>query len=346
MKAFYLFSRRTAALAAVCACLVASAVTYSSAAEIPARAVVVAVNSSDQYFTANLAPGAVEKGSQLRLTAQPNVKLYYTTDGTRPTQRSSVYSTPITIKRAVIITVVAEFRGTMLEPVSYTFTIQDPLANLTPASTPAPTPGPTPGPASQPIPDGWPKWRDGVWSVRYITGYADGTFRPEQPATRYEVVDALIRLVHLGGTENAVCDLTDVPTALAPNIARLQALGIISGMGDGTFQGKKSLTRAEFCKIMCVTMQLPTDPYAGIIFTDTVGHWGTPYVGALTKGGYLTGYPDGSFQPDKPITRAEMVAIINRVVDRRDVPGTGITYSDVRPGHWAYADIQNACLGL
>jgi uncharacterized repeat protein (TIGR01451 family) len=85
------------------------------------------------------------------------------------------------------------------------------------------------------------------------------------------------------------------------------------------------------------------------IFSDVEhGHWSTPYIHAAAEAGWILGYPDGTFRPDQPIIRAEVVTLINRVLDRTlapaDVPWGVNPYNDLVSSHWAYGDLIEASI--
>lgn len=285
----------------------------------------ISVPKTANLMTLNLAAGTVPKGSQLTLTATDdkaakNVTFHYTTDGSTPNRKSAQFTDPIVIDKNMTVKIIAikgSARGTVE---SYTFTVSDEAAR----------PGSLSPEAS---------------ATRYLVGYDDGTFRPDQPATRYEVVEALKYLLVLGDGSTA-SPLSDVLSAHSVSVSRLVEAGIINGYEDGTFQGDGSLTRVQICKILCVVLGLESDPQYSQTFSDVAGHWGIGFIGALAKEGYLKGYDDGSFRPDRPVTRAELAALLNRVAGRKDVAGGAVEYSDVPSDFWAYDDIHNACLDI
>ena len=64
-------------------------------------------------------------------------------------------------------------------------------------------------------------------------------------------------------------------------------------------------------------------------------------IGSAQAAGIVSGYPDGSFKPDQEVSRAEMVAMINRAF-AYEGSGGDRTFTDLTPDHWAYQDIQKA----
>jgi hypothetical protein len=182
----------------------------------------------------------------------------------------------------------------------------------------------------------------------YINGYADGFFRPEQTTTRAELAAMLWRILQSQG-EKAVSQSTttysDVPNSHWAHeaIEGLHAKGIMLGVGEGQFQPDRYLTRAEFAVLAVRWKQLK--PGETHIFKDIVGHWAENEIKALSNSGIAAGYDGGLFRPNSGVTRAEMVKMINRLMNRG--PLTGIdqpSWKDVSVSHWAFGDIEEASL--
>lgn len=273
----------------------------------------------------NLPSGEVQPGSRLTLKAKNSrITIYYTTDGTDPTQRSSIYRSPIPISGDMTVKIAAAQNNVLGSVVTYTYTqVPSPVVN----TPPAPKLG---------------TLRFDAPSVRYLKGYADGTFRPDQPATRYEVVDALSRLVVLD-TGDSSHPFTDVESSRAQTVARMVRAGLINGMTPDTFQGEEPMTRCQLCKVLTLVLELEPGS-AQTDFPDVQSHWAAPYIAALTQAGYIKGYLDGSFRPDRPVTRAELAVLLNRVAGRENVPAGSYVYQDLPLDFWGYQDIQNAAL--
>ena len=89
---------------------------------------------------------------------------------------------------------------------------------------------------------------------------------------------------------------------------------------------------------LCLGFQLwlPTVTAAGM--SDTTGHWAEVHIDKWISDGLITGYPDGSFKPDNSITRAELVALVNRAFD---IPNQNLTssFSDIKASDWFYSDV-------
>jgi hypothetical protein len=81
----------------------------------------------------------------------------------------------------------------------------------------------------------------------------------------------------------------------------------------------------------------------GETFTDTKGHWASGAIESLAAAGLLKGYPDGSYKPDRPITRAEAVVLFNRLLGIAPLSGDiAPSWPDVPSTHWAFRDIEAA----
>ncbi|NLY21494.1 MAG: hypothetical protein GXZ08_09460 [Tissierellia bacterium] len=111
----------------------------------------------------------------------------------------------------------------------------------------------------------------------------------------------------------------------------------IKGYPDGTFKPADNVTRAEASAMF--TRVLTDDPrgyYNG--FTDVKDKdWHNIYVSYLSDRGFIDGYPDGTFRPNVPMTRAEFAAIASRI---KNLSGGYTKFKDVNPNHWAKEYIE------
>ena len=132
---------------------------------------------------------------------------------------------------------------------------------------------------------------------------------------------------------------------------KLSKKDIIKGYPDGTFKPNKSITRAEFAVIASKYIKDPkaTDE----TFSDVpMNHWAKDAIVKVKAEGLISGYPDGTFKPDAPITRAEAVSIVNRMFDRvadgefvREHRFEIKSFKDLVENHWAYYKIFEATNG-
>lgn len=155
--------------------------------------------------------------------------------------------------------------------------------------------------------------------IAYVSGYPDGTVRPNASVTRAETATMLYRLLtdaRREEIETAVIPFHDVTLTswYAQAVAAMANGGYITGYEDGTFGGNKPITRAEFVAMLVRFIGLEE---AQCSFTDVSRtHWAYEHIATATAAEWIGGYPDGSFGPSRSITRAEAMTIINRVLDR------------------------------
>ncbi len=109
-----------------------------------------------------------------------------------------------------------------------------------------------------------------------------------------------------------------------------------SGYPDGTFGPNKTITRAELATVFARVLNLDTTTMGSKRFSDMNGHWAAAAVSQIADYGIIKGYPDGTFQPNKPMKRAEIAAIINNYwhVTGFVPDGTAAPIADIK-GHWA-----------
>ncbi len=153
----------------------------------------------------------------------------------------------------------------------------------------------------------------------YIIGYPDGTVQPGGSITRAEVATIFFRmLTDSSRTEfwSQTNSFSDVPSTAWFNnaVSTLTKAGIIAGYEDGTFQPNATITRAEFATIAVRFFEASYD--GKDFFTDIDGHWAQQYINDAANAGLVNGYEDGTFGPNKAITRAEAMTLVNRALDR------------------------------
>ena len=178
----------------------------------------------------------------------------------------------------------------------------------------------------------------------YISGYETGTFRPNAHISRAETASLFYAL--LKSKDHPAQSLKDTRGKWYTSaVETLAGLGIISGYTDGTFKPDRAITRAEFVAIAAKFSALES---GSLPFRDVPAtHWAAPYIASAVKKGWVSGYENGTFKPDKRITRAEAVVIVNRMLGR--TPDARIktlanvkNFYDLYTSHWAYGEIEEA----
>lgn len=171
----------------------------------------------------------------------------------------------------------------------------------------------------------------------YMSLESGKKFRPDDNATRYEVLDAMDALFE-SFADDADIAFTDVDKAHADVVAKFVGAKLLDGYEDKTFRGKANITRAELSKLIVLALGMETSKKDVLPFKDvSLTHWAYTYIAALTKAGYLKGDTDGRFRPDDPITRAEVITLLNRVAGIKN--SKGVEIKDVAATHWAYGYI-------
>ncbi|MFZ5813789.1 MAG: S-layer homology domain-containing protein, partial [Bacillota bacterium] len=120
--------------------------------------------------------------------------------------------------------------------------------------------------------------------------------------------------------------------------------GIVAGYPDGTFQPTKSVTRAEFAKLFVLTMGAAPQANKGLAFFTT-GHWAANqgYLQAAVSLGTLAGFPDGTFKPNDPVTRAQGVKIaISGLPGASGSPEPAGLYHDIAANAWYRSHVAAA----
>lgn len=178
----------------------------------------------------------------------------------------------------------------------------------------------------------------------YMVGYEDGTFRPERSISRAEVAAILARTIAVDASVEDGIRFPDVSGGHWANdyIARASAAGLISGYPEGDFRPEGKITRAELAVIVFNYLGLEEGNASS--FSDVAEfHWASGIIAAVQESGLMSGYPDGTFQPARELTRAEAVTVFNRLLNRGPLYGmSGPSWSDVPVSHWAYHDIEEA----
>lgn len=188
----------------------------------------------------------------------------------------------------------------------------------------------------------------------YVMGYPDGTVRPNGSITRAEVSAILFRLLsdetrdEYFTTESS---FTDVKAGAWYNnsIATLEKAGVIVDTAKGgAFRPNEAITRAELAVMLAQFSD--AKPVKSVKFSDvSAEHWAYEAIAIAAKMGWIEGYPDGTFRPDATITRAEMMTLVNRALER--VPSDEdhllskrvmLTFPDCKSGDWFYIAVQEA----
>ncbi|WP_192868201.1 S-layer homology domain-containing protein [Calderihabitans maritimus] len=156
-----------------------------------------------------------------------------------------------------------------------------------------------------------------------VSGYPDGSFRPEKNTTRAEFTKMLVAALDLEARDGAILSFADeVPDWARSYVATAVEKGLVAGYEDHTFRADAYITRAEIAAVLVRSMKYKEGISSGAVkavvsFSDEsdIPDWAKESVHAAVRYGIVTGYPDGSFGPFRNATRAETAAMIRRFLE-------------------------------
>lgn len=188
----------------------------------------------------------------------------------------------------------------------------------------------------------------------YLVGFADNTVRPNDTISRAEVAQILYRLMTVDAhmaydtEKNAYTDVTADAWYNIP-VSTLTAMGILKGRASDTFDPAAPISRAEFAAIMA---RFHGGKFEGENpFADTADCWAKEDIGLVSGLGWMAGVGGNNFAPMRSMTRAEVVAVLNRALGRcpetvKDIlPGAKTFPDNADETAWFYLDIQEAING-
>ena len=187
--------------------------------------------------------------------------------------------------------------------------------------------------------------------IRYMD-IKDGCFMPDAPLSRGEAATMFYTLLtdKPAVPEEIFSDVKGTDYYLEANA--MGTIGIMRGIDGQLFKAMDSVTRAEFASTLRRFFPNEPESAANSTFSDVPkDYWGIAAIAFSTERGWLSGYPDGSFHPDQPITRAEAAAVMNKVLGRyadKDAVTNGENIRillDVPQSHWAFYQIEEATIG-
>ena len=181
-----------------------------------------------------------------------------------------------------------------------------------------------------------------VYHHAIISGFPDGSFKPNLPLKRVEASAIITNALLLKPSTSFL------PKDILPNywgsgfVSSVVGSGIMRGYPDGTFKPERCMTRIEASAVIFKILSLRED--YSIRFKDVKkDYWGRGIIGAVVKAGVMKGYPDGTFKPDRFITRAEFLVIVLKAIGRGKASfNVSSMFSDVDSNFWAYPFIIEA----
>ena len=232
-----------------------------------------------------------------------------------------------------------------------TYTFENVVDNHTIHATFARKHTPTPSTPTVEIPDDDALGLNTTDHFAYIVGYGNGEVRPQNNITRAEVATIFFRLLTDDVRDENLTKTNRYSDVAATSwyntaVSTLSSMGIITGYPDGTFRPNAAITRAEFAAI-AARFDNDGDKTAAK-FSDIATHWAKDEISIAYNNGWITGYPDGTFGPQRDITRAETMTLVNRILNRQPeteddlLPNMTVWTDNASPKAWYYLAVQEA----
>lgn len=157
--------------------------------------------------------------------------------------------------------------------------------------------------------------------LTYIIGYPDKGVHPNGDLTRAEAAMIFYRLYDgdypsfTRRMSNGTFKDVNAKNWFYEPVETLYNIGLLEGKSKDSFAPNAPISRAEFAVLAARFQNLKYT--SGKVFSDVEkGHWAYSYINAASEAGWIQGYPDGTFRPDKEITRTETVTLVNSMINR------------------------------
>lgn len=195
--------------------------------------------------------------------------------------------------------------------------------------------------------------------IAYIQGMPDGRIYPGANITRAEVAMIFYRLLNdetraQYKTDKNAYDDVNADDWFNVAVSTLTSMGVLKGRGNNVFDPTANITRAEFA-VICSRVDV-LDESQKVSFPDVPDtHWASREIRSASAKGWVKGYDNGLFGPEDEITRASVVTLINRMLQRAnengklDMMGGEVNGDKIRiypdsknPYNWFYTSMQEA----
>lgn len=162
-----------------------------------------------------------------------------------------------------------------------------------------------------------------------VSGYPDGTIKPDTAITRAEFV-TIVNKVYKKKDQNSTCDLSDVKTNdwFYTDVASAINSGYVTGYPDGTFGPNNYISRQEVAVALAKLIELndnKQDVVSSFNDNSSIENWAKLSVNLVVSNKIMKGYPDGSFNPQRSITRAETLTVLDIAKSLYEKPATPAT---------------------
>ncbi len=181
----------------------------------------------------------------------------------------------------------------------------------------------------------------------YVFGYPDNTFRPKNSVTRAEVATMFAKILDLNIEYPGSQKFKDVSSDqwYYTYIQAIARTDIFVGEESGNFRPNDAITRAEMATVFAKFWKYlnTTVDSTKVAIKDVDGeHWATEYIYMMYNAGIVTGFPDGSYKPNEPTLREQVVGMINTLIARPENIAPSSKFGDINTSHWAFGNIEAA----
>ncbi len=162
----------------------------------------------------------------------------------------------------------------------------------------------------------WPRSAiESLAAANVVTGFPNGTFEPDANMTRAQFVKMFVVTLGLASVPGGTV-FTDVPADAwyAPYVSAAVQAGLVTGVTSTTFEPDAAVTREEVAVLLTRALQLSGTVTLSFSDRGEIAPWARSGVEAAVAAGYLNGFPDGTFQPTAPMTRAQVATLLARVI--------------------------------
>lgn len=199
----------------------------------------------------------------------------------------------------------------------------------------------------------------------FMAGFPNGTFRPGENVTRSQAFVALVSGLNLTRPSEDVesvlsfyRDRPQIPRYAEGAIVTATTTGLVANYPNlHQLQPQAQMTRAEVAVTVYQALHhlgrvpqldspylVTSDRLSAALFSDLDGHWSREFVEALSDRGILDGYPDGTFRPQRPISRAAFASLLTRAFDPQP-QRPAVAFRDVPANFWGAEAIDRAYRG-
>jgi hypothetical protein len=169
----------------------------------------------------------------------------------------------------------------------------------------------------------WAKeWIKNAVNLGFVSGYEDGTFRPDRTITRAEFSTMLNKAMQIDTTKKISFSDVNEGEWFYKEIQKSVAAGFFSGYENNTFRPNNPIKREEVAKVVSGAITTGNiDGEGAKLLSDyiTIQEWAKQSVNTVYNKGYILGYPNKTYMPARALTRGEAAKIIFEIVDNENI---------------------------